>query len=299
MIHGIEVVTPKGFREALELRHEYGTEAVPIAGGTDLVVKAKDADPRYRVVIDLTRVEELRALVETEDHVDFGALFTFAELLESPLVATHFPCLQDCAIEVGSPQIRALATLGGNLANASPAGDSFPPLVALGATLALHSLRGVRTVPVEEFFLGRAQTVLREDELIGTIRIPKQGPANAFLRLGVRKSLAISKVSVAVSIPAGNGGKQIRVAFGAVAPTVVRARKIEDTLGAWPVSAERLDAAIARLPEEIRPIADVRSTAEYRLAMAGVYLKRALALAGSRLPARAVGGARSRARGRT
>ncbi|HYU41925.1 MAG TPA: FAD binding domain-containing protein, partial [Vicinamibacteria bacterium] len=198
------------------------------------------------------------------------------EMMRSPLVASAAPALPAACAVIGGPQIRNRGTLGGNLANASPAADTVPPLFVADAIVEVASVSGRRDVPITEFFPGPRQSVLARDELILGVRVPKRtGVRGAFLRLGQRQAQAISKVSVALAIIFRDGRPDwVRVALGAVAPTVVRARETEKALmaGGWDALQRAKDAVRA----EVRPIDDLRSTAEYRREMAAVLLERAV-----------------------
>src|SRR6185295_18764157 len=203
--------------EALAVLAASPGELRPVAGGTDALVKAKDGQLDRARLFDLSRIPELRAI---------GAAVTHSELLASPLIARYVPALPAACAVIGGPQIRNRGTVGGNLANASPAADAVPALYAADAVVELVSISARREVPITEFFTGYRQTVLEPDELIVGVRIPKRtGVRGTFLRLGQRQAQAISKVSVAVALTFVNGRPDfVRVAFGSVGPTVIRAR---------------------------------------------------------------------------
>jgi carbon-monoxide dehydrogenase small subunit/xanthine dehydrogenase small subunit len=267
---------PRSLEEALEILAQRAGQAVPMAGGTDVLVMAKDGSPGRDALFDLTGVPELRGIEERGGDLWVGALSTHSEMIESSLVKRHAPALgQACAV-IGGPQIRNRGTLGGNLANASPAADCVPPLYASDAVVELVSISERRDVRIEEFFTGRRETVLAPDELIAGVRIPRrEGLRSAFLRLGQRQAQAISKVSVAVAITFKDGRPDwARVAFGAVGPTVIRARAAEkELLRGGP---EGLRAACAAAREAVKPIDDLRSTRDYRREMSAVLLERAV-----------------------
>jgi CO/xanthine dehydrogenase FAD-binding subunit len=228
------------------------------------------------VLFDVTGIPELHGIEDRGDHLWIGAATTHTQMMASAAVARVAPALPAACAVVGGPQIRNRGTLGGNLANASPAADTVPPLYAADAVVELVSVSSRREVPIHEFFTGPRRSVLAPDELILGVRVPRRaGVRGAFLRLGQRQAQAISKVSVAVGIAFRDGRPEwVRVALGSVAPTVVRAPRAEQVLLAGGPAALRQAREIVM--EEIAPIDDLRSTREYRRQMAGVLLERAV-----------------------
>jgi carbon-monoxide dehydrogenase small subunit/xanthine dehydrogenase small subunit len=267
---------PRSLEEALEILAQRPGDARPVAGGTDILVKAKDGAASRAALFDLTAVPELRGIEERDGHLWIGAGSTHTEMMESTLVARHVPALPPACAVVGGPQIRNRGTLGGNLANASPAADTVPPLYAADAVVETVSISSRREVPVADFFTGPRESLLARDELITGVKVPfRPGVRGAFLRLGQRQAQAISKVSVAVAMTFHDGRPDwVRVALGAVAPTVVRAVQTEKALlgGGY----EGLVRAKEAVKEEVKPIDDLRSTREYRREMAAVLLERAV-----------------------
>jgi carbon-monoxide dehydrogenase small subunit/xanthine dehydrogenase small subunit len=267
---------PRSLEEALEILAQRPGEVSPVAGGTDVLVKAKDGAVDRGALFDLTAVPELKGIEDRGDHLWIGAAATHAEISASPLVARFAPPLPAACAVIGGPQIRNRGTLGGNLANASPAADTVPALYAADALVEMVSISARRELPVTEFCLGYRQTALAQDELIVGVRIPKRAAIRGtFLRLGQRRAQAISKVSVAAAMTFRDGRPDwVRVAFGSVGPTVIRARKTEKALlgGGY----EALLRAKTAAREEISPIDDLRSTGEYRREMAAVLLERAV-----------------------
>ena len=267
---------PRSLEEALEILAQRQGQARPVAGGTDVMVKAKDGQESLGSLFDLTAVGEMKGIQEREGYLWIGAGTTHAEMMASPLVARHLPSLPQACAVIGGPQIRNRGTLGGNLANASPAADTVPPLYAADAVVELVSVFARREVPVVDFFTGPRQSVLVPDELILGVRVPiRAGIRGCFLRLGQRQAQAISKVSVAVGMTFRDGRADwVRVALGAVAPTVVRALETEKALlsGGY----DGLRRAREAVKAEIEPIDDLRSTRSYRREMAAVLLERAV-----------------------
>ena len=224
-------------------------------------------------------MEELKSIVLDGGCLSIGALVTHADLASDRLIRDHAAALAEAASVIGSPQIRNRGTVGGNLVNASPAGDTVGPLVALDADLILMSTTGPRTVPAARFADGPGATVLREDELLATIRL-KADPdrLSGYARLGARRALACAKVSVALAARRKSDGPltDVRVALGAVAPTVVRSGKAETELEGKQLEEPVIARAVEAVKRDVSPIDDIRSTAEYRKEMCGVLLDRLL-----------------------
>lgn len=276
------VYSPASLAEALRVLHDEGAHARPLAGGTDAMVRFKDGVWRPRAWVNLLRLEELRFIRQEGERICIGALTTFAEILESPLLQSTAPLLVRAARTVGGPQIRNMATLGGNLGTASPAGDSLPALYALDARVRLVSHQGERELAISELFLGPGRTALQPGELIAELRFAPQarGELCTFEKLGLRAAHAISIASAAVRlVPAGDGRglRMARVALGALAPTVIRVPEAEAVLAGSPeVDAVAVALAAHAARQAARPISDIRASASYRRAMAGNLVQRAL-----------------------
>jgi xanthine dehydrogenase FAD-binding subunit len=264
----VEALHPSTLEEALEIRGRLA--AVPLAGGTDLMVKlgrGAGVLPGFAApVLLLDRCGELKTLSLQDGVLDVGSMVSLAALAESPLVHT---VLKDIVLSMGGPGIRNAATLGGNLCNASPAGDTLPFLYAFGASVRLASARAERTLPVEEFVTGPGTTRLGRDELVRGIRIPAWAPRVAFWRkVGTRRANALTKVSVAGFADIENGRlRRVRITAGAVAPTVRRLTAVEQLLEAAR-SGEDAVRLLRQVHEAagaaVKPIDDQRSTAAYR-----------------------------------
>lgn len=249
-----------------------------LAGGTDLLVLAQDGHVPPSTWFDLTAIPDLAGIRLEDGRVVVGGATTHHDLVRSDVIRRYAPALAQGCSEIGGPQIRARGTVAGNISNASPAADTVPPLYTLDTVLELTSPRGRRSVPLEEFASAPRRTVREPDEVITSLSFPaREGVVGSFLRLGQRRSQAISKISVAVTaVLAGDRFEYLRVAFGAVAPTVVRAPRAEAVLLERGRTPEALEEACRVVAEEVRPITDVRSTAEYRRAMSSILLRRAL-----------------------
>ncbi len=238
----------------------------PIAGCTDVYVGLHFGSVTERRFIDLWSLDELRGNSLDAGRLRIGALTTYSEIIASKLVTRRLPMLVAAAREVGGAQIQNRGTLGGNVANASPAGDTLPVLLAAGAGVILRSTRGQRTVPFESFYTGYRASVRQPDELIVAVDFPVVEGRQWWRKVGTRRAQAISKVMIAAvrPWPESNGGRDVRIAFGSVGPTVMLAPQASAILQRGGTVAE----AQAALAGEITPIDDVRSTGEYRARVA-------------------------------
>jgi CO/xanthine dehydrogenase FAD-binding subunit len=259
--------------------------ARPIAGGTDLMVALTGelGEPPDRI-LDLWRLDELRGIALDGDTISIGALTTFTEIRGSALCREHLPALVVAAATIGAAQIQNRGTIGGNVANASPAGDTLPVLLALDASIVCGSSRGEREVPGERFWTSYRTTALASDELLIRIRIPLAPlRTTRFRKIGTRRAQAISKVVLALSYEEAGPSAPwtgVRLALGSVAPTPIRARATEAVLEASLPTPETADRAADTLAGELVPIDDVRSTAEYRRLVAARVLHRLVREAG-------------------
>jgi len=269
---------PGGLDEALELFGQAPEQIRVIAGGTDLMLMLRDGHLPACRLLDLSRVDELRGITLDDDGLQIGAGTTYSELLADPDVAAQAPVLHEAARQVGSVQIRNLGTIGGNLANASPAGDLIPPLLVTDALLTLRKLGSSREVPIGEFFLGVRRTVLEPGELLTRISIPRKsaGTADRFFKHGPRDAQAIALVNVALRARVSDAGlDDVRLALGCVGPIVIRAPKTEAALANAGLDATRIRAAAATVAEEISPIDDLRGSASFRSRMAAALVAQA------------------------
>jgi CO/xanthine dehydrogenase FAD-binding subunit len=273
--------SPTTLDAALQLLADGGASAWrPVAGGTDLLVQLTGelGEPPDRI-LDLWALDELRGIGVDGDTLDIGALTTYTELRRSPVIAEMVPALVDAAATIGAAQIQNRGTIGGNVVNASPAGDTLPVLLALDATMVLANAAGAREVSATDFWPSYRTTARRDDELLTRIRIPLVPDRQVrFRKVGTRRAQAISKVVMALSWRAAGDAPwtQVRLALGSVAATTVRAPATEAVLEGQRPTREVADAAVAALAGEITPIDDVRSTAAYRLAVSGRVLRRLL-----------------------
>jgi CO/xanthine dehydrogenase FAD-binding subunit len=243
----------------------------PIAGGTDLMVLLEAGKLQHKKFLNIWKLPELREVVVTPSHVFFGALTTYSEVRRYDILMREFPLLAKAASETGSIATQNRGTIGGNIANASPAADTPPALLVYDAELELVSAEGTRLVPYQGFWTGYKRLSMREDELIRGIRLPrnKSGWKQYYRKVGTRRAQAISKVCFAgaASLEAGQI-VDVRIAVGSVAPTVLRAVETEAALRGQIMTEAVIHNTQEVLAHEIAPIDDVRSTARYRLRVA-------------------------------
>jgi CO/xanthine dehydrogenase FAD-binding subunit len=255
----VDVLSPHSLEEALRLKAER-PDAVPIAGGTDVMVAINFDRLRPEALLDLNRVPELRGWSRDNGTVRLGAALTYTEAMEEP-VAGLLPALAEASRTVGSPQIRNRGTIGGNLGTASPAGDALPPLLIENAEVELASVRGTRRLPVTEFVVGVKRTALQPDELVTAVYVTPSGEPQTFMKVGPRNAMVIAVVSLAVRV-----GDELHAAFGSASPvpTLVRAERTA------------LDSFPERVAQAAAPIDDVRGTAAYRRHALRILTQRAL-----------------------
>ena len=286
MLPEFDLLMPKTLPEALELLAEGAPDVTPIAGGTGLLVDMRAGLRRPGVLMDLAGLDELGAIRRDDGHVVVGAGVTVAELLDDPLIAQHAPVLRQGAEVFANPLVRNRATVGGNLVYASPAADTAPPLLVLGAEVELVSQDGTRRVPLEEFITGVRQTTCCRNELLASVRWPAPPPnaAAAFRKLALRKADAISVVSVAVLVQRDGQGRcaDVRIAMGAVAPTPIRAHAAEDLLRGQSPTPAAIAEADRLAAEATCCVDDVRASAAYRKRVTDALVRRLLEEVGSR-----------------
>ncbi len=251
-MHEVNYLRPKNLADAVQLyRTTPGCRL--LAGGTDLMVilHARTLRPEPGALLDVWSLPELKGVRRVNEALEIGAAESYTAIIRSPEVQRDLPALVAAARTIGAAQIQNRGTLGGNLANASPAGDALPVLLAYDAVVVTDR----RSIPIDEFFTGYRRTALQSDELITAVRFPL-GRRVAFRKVGTRAAQAISKIVMAVS------RHPARIAIGSVAEVPLRARRAEAAL-----ERDDLEGAIAAVADDIRPIDDVRSTAAYRRAV--------------------------------
>jgi len=275
----LEVARPRDLAGALALMNgAAGAERpTPIAGGTDLLVYLNAGTHAGRRFVDLWGLAELRGIRAGTNGVLLGALTTFSEIREHALMRRRYPALAAAAAEVGGRQIQNRATLGGNIANASPAGDSLPALLALDAEVHVRSLRGPRPIPFAALYRGYRDLALAPDELVTAVALPlpPRGSVQFFRKVGTRRAQSISKVVMAGVLRVDRAGRvdHVRLAWGSVAPVTLRAAHAENALLGVAPSREAARRAREALLRDLAPIDDIRSERDYRITVAGNVLE--------------------------
>ena len=258
----MDVLTPRSLDEALRLKSE-SPDALPIQGGTDLMVTLNFDRARPEVLLNLNEVPELRSWSRENGALRLGAGLTYADAMAAPL-AEALPALAEASRTVGSPQIRNRGTIGGNLGTASPAGDALPPLLVESAEIELASVRGTRRLPLTEFLVGPKRNALAEDELIVAAVLHPSGQPQTFMKVGPRNAMVIAVCSLALVADRERG--ELRAAFGSAGPVTGLVTCPVDEADSFP------DAVAAASS----PIDDVRGTAAYRWHALRVLTRRAL-----------------------
>jgi len=283
-----QYITPTSIDQVLDLLAQHGARARVVAGATDLILELeRGLRPGVEVLIDVSRLPGLDAImVDSHGWIRLGSLVTHNQVAVSPVVRENAFALARACWEVGAPQIRNRGTLAGNLITASPANDSIPPLMALGAEVWLRSRRGERRVPLQDFYTGVRRTVMQPDEWLEEIAfaVPEQGTRSTFFKLALRRAQAISVVNAAVVLEFdGRRVRRAAITLGAVTPTIVHAEAAEDFLAGKELSPAIVQQAARLAVMAARPIDDLRGSAAYRRDMVAVSVGRCLrALAAGR-----------------
>ncbi len=274
---------PESLKEAFKLMEKLKGDALYVAGGTDVIVRIKQKAIEPEALISLRGVEELKEIRENGG-LSLGAGVLFREIEGSGQIRQQFQALHEAACVLANPQIRNVATVGGNLCNAAPSADSAPPLLILEAEVELEGPGGKRKMMLEDLFTGPGQTAKEPEEVMTRIIIPAQGmnTGTAFMKIGrVSQDIAIANAAALVSLEEGVCNK-CRLAVGAVAPVPLRLKSIEEKIEGQKIEEELLQEVEKMVCEAVSPITDVRSTAEYRRAVSGVLVKRAIRQAAAR-----------------
>ncbi|UCH75772.1 MAG: xanthine dehydrogenase family protein subunit M [Rhodospirillales bacterium] len=274
-----EYLAPSSVEAAVAALAEHGPGARALAGGTDLLVDLKHDSVSAGLLVDLTRIAECKVIEETPDGLRFGSLVTHTQIMESDLVRRHAPAMIDAARTIGAVQTRNLGTLGGNLVTCVPSLDSGPVLLALDAEVTIAGTGGRRRMPLGEFFVGPRKTALQAGEVLVDIVLPRDslGKPCSFRKFGLRKGQALALVNAAAATRL-DGGKiaGVRIALGAVAPTVIRATRAEAALDGRSPDPTLIAEAADIAATEAKPIDDFRASADYRLELIRTLTRRVL-----------------------
>ena len=271
-----EYFEPATLGEAVALLAYYPGRALPLAGGTDLLVELKEQLRRADCVINIKKIPGIGGLGFDARHgLRIGALATAREVEISPVVLEKYASLAQASRELGSIQVRNRATIIGNVCRASPSADTLPPLIADGARVVIHGGRGERQIALEDFFTGPGKTVLEPDELVIEIRVPAPAPRTGkiYIKHGRRKAMELATVGVAVTL---TENADVKIVLGAVAPTPIRARRAEELLRGKTLNDLLVGIAAKAAAGESAPISNVRASAGYRREMVEVLTRRAL-----------------------
>ena len=280
MLPEFDLIRPNTIPEALAILAEHGAAAMPVAGGTNVLVDLRAGKHQPQVLVDVARLPGLRSIQREDGHLVVGGGTTISDLLYEPLIARHAPALREAASVFANPLIRNRATVGGNLADASPAADTAPPLLALDAEVELASQNGTRRVPLVDFLVGVRKTLRRSDELLIAVRfpVPLSGNVSHFQKVGLRRADAISVLSAAVGVTCDAAGRctVARIALGALAPRPLRAAAAETLLVGEKLTPAAIAEAARLAGEAARPINDIRGSADYRRQVTEVIVRRLL-----------------------
>ena len=276
-----DYLAPKTLEEALSLLSEYGGKAKVLAGGTDLLVTMKERKVTPAYLIGLANLTDLDYIRQENGDLRIGALATHQSITDSNLVKGSYGLLATACGKVGTPQVRNMGTIGGNLCTASPAADTVPSLIGLGAKAKIRSLKGERVVAVEEFFVAPGESVIQTGEILTEIQIPNPPPhtLGVYLKLLPRTAIDMAAVGVAVVVTLDSKHTSFvdaKIVLGAVAPTPIRAHQAEDIIRGKAISDELIEKAAQAAANEAKPISDVRASADYRKKMVRVLTNRAL-----------------------
>ena len=272
-----QVLLPRSLTDLWSLMREF-PDAALYAGGTDLLVKIRSGSIPRKNLICLERIQTLKGVVDHGDRAVILACTTFSQLLQEPVIAKHFPVLAKAVASLGSPLIRNMGTIGGNICTASPAGDTLAPLYALNARVELASEAGIRSLPINRFIQGPGKTLLETGEVLSAIHIEKPYPdaVQHFEKVGRRNALACSLASMAAILRLADDGiiMSASLAWGSVGPTVITCAEAAGRLIGQPLTMDRLTEAAAIIQKAVCPISDIRATADYRRSVAGTLLLR-------------------------
>jgi carbon-monoxide dehydrogenase medium subunit len=281
-MQAIEYIAPASLDDAIKVLTKHGAAARVLAGGTDVIIQAREGRRNVGVMVDVKQIAETAELTLAKDGtLRVGAAVACTRIYENAEVARRFPALIDSASLIGGIQIQSRASVGGNLCNSSPAADSIPTLIALGAVCEIAGPKGKRSVPVEDFCTAPGQNVLQPGELLVALSFPapKANSGAAFERFIPRNEMDIAVVNAGASVTLSADGSKFesaRIAVGAVAPTPLFVKAAGDALAGKPVDAGAIDAAAAAASAAAKPITDMRGSAAQRTHLAGVLTKRVI-----------------------
>ena len=272
----------KTVEEACSLLSKHKGKAKVIAGGTDLLPAMRNREVTPAYIINVRSIPNLDYIHYTDaEGLKIGALATLYDIESSPIIREKFPMVADAASKIGTPQVRNMGTIGGNLCNAAPSADTAPPLIGLEAKAKINGPNRERVIALEEFFIGPGENALQADEILTEIQIPNPPPhtRGVYLKLPARTMVDLAVVGVAVVVTLDDKERSIvdaKIVLGAVAPTPVRARQAEGIIKGKAISRELIEKAAEAAAGEAKPISDLRGSASYRKEMVNTLTKRAI-----------------------
>ena len=273
-----EYISPKTKEEVLKILKQEKSKACIVAGCSNVLPYIKDKIISGKLLLDISGIGELNYIRKSEGNLYIGAATTISDLINSKIIREEYSVLHQAAEDFADPTVRNSATIGGNLADASPAADVAPPLLVLYAVLEIESINGKREVSLKDFFSGPRKTALHDDEMITSIKIKSDSlnKNGCFIKLGLRQAMAISLASIAMILETEEEKvTDVRIAMGSVAPTPLRLINVEEFLINQKIDDILLEEAMKKVSETVKPIGDVRASADYRRYVSGVLFKRA------------------------
>jgi len=271
-------ISPKTKEEVLKILKQEKSKACIVAGCSNVLPYIKDKIISGKLLLDISGIGELNYIRKSEGNLYIGAATTISDLINSKIIREEYSVLHQAAEDFADPTVRNSATIGGNLADASPAADVAPPLLVLYAVLEIESINGKREVSLKDFFTGPRKTTLHDDEMITSIKIKSDSlnKNGCFIKLGLRQAMAISLASIAMILETEEEKvTDVRIAMGSVAPTPLRLINVEEFLINQKIDDILLEEAMKKVSETVKPIGDVRASADYRRYVSGVLFKRA------------------------
>lgn len=280
----MEHYQPGSLQEALDLLSEKASYAIPVSGGTDVVVAINERRLGDRGLVSLSSINRLKGISLTDKKIFIGPLTTFAEIISSKELKSSVTLLPDAALQAASPQVRNMGTIGGNIGTGSPAGDLLPPLLVLNAIITLQSKRGTRVLPLDKLLLGPKEVDIASDELITQVEVERlpSGSGSSFVKIGKTRARAVSIASAAAAVILSKDKRsyqEVRLSFGSLAPTAVRVASLEAGLTESLIDAGKLDDVVKLVINDISPLTDNRATAWYRAEVAAPIAKKAIQMA--------------------
>ncbi len=285
-LRNFEFFEPTTIEEASSLLTQYNGKAQLLAGGTDLIIAMKDRAMTPEYVISLEKIPELDGVTYDEGNgLRIGAMTKMRTLELDPIIRDRYAAIAEGAEEVGGIHIRNLATIGGNISHGSPAADTAAPLLVFGTQVNIASTDGERTVPIEEFFLGPGETVLKTGEIVTAFECPppQANEGSQYIKQKIREVMDLAFVGVATSVKLNNGAvEDTKIGLAAVAPTPIRATDAEAIINGHFLTADLLEQVAVAASAQSRPISDLRCSAKYRREMVGVLTRRTIQTATNR-----------------